>query len=87
MRAASTTCKEVRDLRRTSIKGTGLTVELTTGSGGGVIAMTIGIRQINPAFAGEVSGVDITRPIGAMRLRRSRRAWTAMPFWCSATSA
>jgi alpha-ketoglutarate-dependent 2,4-dichlorophenoxyacetate dioxygenase len=26
--------------------------------------MTIGIRQINPAFAGEVSGVDITRPIG-----------------------
>ena len=25
--------------------------------------MTIGIRQIHPAFAGEVSGVDITRPI------------------------
>jgi len=27
--------------------------------------VTISIRQIHPAFAGEVSGIDITRPLGA----------------------
>ena len=39
-----------------------------------------------PFFAGEVSGVDITRPLSAAtRPPRSRRAWTTTPCWCSTT--
>ena len=55
--------REVRDLRRTSIKGTGLMVEQAPGAGRGVAAMTISHPPDPSGFVGEVSGIDITRPI------------------------
>lgn len=44
--------------------------------------MSISIRQIHPVFVGEVSGIDIAKPLGATRWRRSRRGWIAMPCSC-----
>ena len=38
-------------------------------------------------FAGEVSGIDLTRPLWMPTSPRSRPAWTASPCWCSTTSA
>jgi hypothetical protein len=49
--------------------------------------MALHIRRIHPVFVGEASGVDIARPIAADDVAASRRAWTAAPSWCSATSA
>ena len=50
---------------------------------GGSTQMPVSFRQLHPAFAAEVSGIDCrTAAQRAMRSRRSRRAWTAMPCWC-----
>ena len=49
--------------------------------------MTVSISPIDPTerafFAGEVSGIDLTKPLSANRWRRSMRAWTSTACWCS----
>ena len=51
--------------------------------------MAISIRPVDPArphFAAEVSGIDLTQPLGPDEVgARSRREWTASPCWCSTT--
>jgi hypothetical protein len=47
----------------------------------------ISIRQITPVFAGEVSGVDITRPLSGEEVAAIEAAWIATPCWCSTISA
>ena len=53
--------------------------------------MTLSIRPIDPVsrpfFAGQVSGIDITRRLTPIRPRRSRKAWTSTVCWFSTTSS
>ena len=48
--------------------------------------MTIRIGQITAAFAGEVSGIDITNRCRARMSRPSKPAWIVTPCWCSTIS-
>ena len=48
--------------------------------------MPVAIRAIQPAFAGEVSGIDITQPVRPPTWPPSRPAWTNSPYWSFAAS-
>ena len=46
--------------------------------------MPLSIRPLHPAIAGEVTGIDITKPLTPQQVPRiSRPEWTNMPCWCS----
>ena len=80
--------KEVRDLRRTSIKGTGLAVEPVPAHGRGVSAMTISDPPARIRCSRARCPASTSRGRSrATRSRRSRPAWIATPSWCSAISA